>query len=160
MKILGIDPGSTSMGFGVIEATSSSLTTIACGTTNLKQKNLAEKLGALKKEVEAIIAAHKPDAVGIEKLFFAKNKKTAFEVAQARGVILVTLFEADLPIFEFTPAEIKIAVANYGSADKLMVRKMVERLLALKRIPGDDNAADALAVAITTAGAARISSAR
>jgi crossover junction endodeoxyribonuclease RuvC len=144
------------MGFGVIEATNSSLKKISCGTTNLKQKNLAEKLGALRQEVLKILKEYKPEAVGIEKLFFAKNKKTAFEVAQARGVILVTLFESNIPIFEFTPAEIKIAVANYGSADKLMVRKMVERLLDIKTIPGDDNAADALAVAITTYGAAKI----
>jgi crossover junction endodeoxyribonuclease RuvC len=155
MKILGIDPGSTSMGFGVIEATNSSLKKIASGTTNLKQKDLAEKLSALRGEVKQILAEHSPDAVGIEKLFFAKNKKTAFEVAQARGVILVTLYESGVPIFEFTPAEIKIAATNYGSADKLMVRKMVQRLLALKEMSGDDNAADALAVAITTAGKVR-----
>jgi len=156
MKILGIDPGSVSMGFAIIKAQGSSLTSLAYGTTEIKTPELAEKLLRVRTEVLGLLKKYKPDAVGIEKLFFSKNKKTAFEVAQARGVILVTLKEADIPIFEFTPAEIKIAATNYGAADKEMVRKMVGKLLGLEHIAGDDNASDALAVAIAAANSARI----
>lgn len=156
MRILGIDPGSISMGFAVIEEIGSSIKPIVYGSTAIKTKELSEKLLMVRKEVLRLLKEYKPQAVGIEKLFFSKNKKTAFEVAQARGAILVSLTESGLPIYEFTPGEIKLAVTNYGSADKEMVRKMVCRLLALPEIDGDDNAADALAVAITTANQARI----
>ncbi len=158
MRILGIDPGSTSMGYALIEATNSSITPLVYGTTKIKAKDLLGKLADIRQQTQELLKKHKPELAGIEKLFFAANKKTALEVAQARGVILITLLEHKLPILEFTPAEVKVAVTNYGSADKEMVRKMVLRLLALENIDGDDNAVDALAIAITAANHTKLSS--
>ncbi len=156
MRILGIDPGSTSMGYAVIEAEGSSLKSIIYGTTKIKAKDLLGKLALIQKETQAIVKKYKPDLCGVEKLFFAANKKTALEVAQARGVIIVTLLEQRLPIMEFTPAEVKVAITNYGAADKEMIRKMVLRLLNLSDIDGDDNAVDALAIAITTSNQVKL----
>lgn len=148
MIILGIDPGSTSMGFAVLESRKERLTVIEYGTTKIKAKNLPDKLTEIRREVVALLKRRTPDIAGVESLFFAKNKKTALEVAQARGVIVISLVEANVPIVEFTPPQVKIAVANYGLADKEMVRKMVCSILGLKTLKGDDNAADALAIAI------------
>lgn len=156
MKILGIDPGSAAMGFGVIEDSPQGLVHITHGATKLTEKNLAGRLVLIKQQLVTLIREHKPDAAGVEKLFFAKNKKTALEVAQARGVILLTLHEAGLPLVEPTPAEVKQAVTNYGAADKTMVHKMVLRLLNKETLKGDDNAIDALAIAITTANTLRL----
>jgi crossover junction endodeoxyribonuclease RuvC len=152
MKILGIDPGSTSMGFAVLEQSGSTLTPVEYGTTAITKKELPEKLLQLAGILETLLVTHKPKVAGVEKIFFSKNKKTAFEVAQARGVILLVLLKHGLVVHEFTPAQIKIAVSNFGGADKLMVRKMVCKILALPALEGDDNAADALATAIATAG--------
>ena len=151
MRILGIDPGSTKMGFAVLDNQGGVLTPLIYGTTVIKEKNLSEKLLAVRQQLLKIIRTYKPNCVGLEQLFFAKNKKTALEVAHARGVIALTILENKIPLLEFTPAQVKIAVANYGSADKQMVAKMVCAILKLKSIKGDDNAADALAVAIAAA---------
>ncbi len=152
MRILGIDPGSTSMGFAVIEQKPGSLQSLTYGTTDIKKAGgLPAKLVEIKRVLLELIEEHSPDAAGIERLFFSKNKKTAFEVAQARGVILLTLQECSIPIIELTPGEIKLAVTNYGAADKAMVRKMVMLLLNLKTLSADDNASDALATAIAAA---------
>lgn len=153
MIILGIDPGTTAMGFAVIHEQGGALKPITYGTTAISAPTLAEKLTVLEQTVADLIAAHRPDGAGIEKLFFAKNKKTALAVAQARGVILATLQRNNLPIIELAPVEVKMAVTNYGAADKQMVAKMVTHLLGLTRIDGDDNAADALAIAIAAASA-------
>jgi crossover junction endodeoxyribonuclease RuvC len=155
MKILGIDPGSTSMGYAIIEADNNTLKAIHYGTTDIKAKDLIGKLAEIRRQTSELLRSHKPVIAGIEKLFFSVNKKTALEVAQARGVIIITLLEHEIPIVEFTPGQVKIAVANYGSADKLAVRKMVMRLLKLDALSEDDNAADALAVAIATSGQAK-----
>lgn len=151
MKILGIDPGSTSMGFALLTEDSHVLKLVTHGSTTIKLKSLPEKLVRLHKILEKLIKECKPEAAGVEKLFFAKNKKTALEVAHARGVILLTLLEHKIPVYEFTPGEVKIAVTNYGAADKKMVATMAARILGLTTLPGDDNAADAVAVAIATA---------
>ena len=151
MKILGIDPGSTLMGFGLIERLSDgSLKEISSGTTNIKETLLGPKLFLLNRDFRKFLREHKPDIVGVETLFFSKNKKTALEVAHARGVILLAILDQGIPLVEYTPGQIKQAVTNYGSADKKMVKKMVELILKTK-LTGDDNASDALAVAITTA---------
>lgn len=158
MIILGIDPGSTSMGYAVLSQEGSKLTVISYGTTKIKEKDLFGKLTMIRNFVRELVETYEPESIGIEKLFFSTNKKTAFEVAQARGVILITLLEQGVPIIEFTPGEVKVAVTNYGASDKEMVRKMVMRLLDMKELKGDDNASDALAIAIATANSSRISS--
>lgn len=156
MIILGIDPGSTSMGYAVLSEKKGVLSAVAYGTTKIRAADLMSKLTAVRSFVRELTQTYRPDVVGIEKLFFSTNKKTAFEVAQARGVILITLTEHGAPLLEFTPGEVKVAVTNYGSADKAMVQKMVTRLLGLTAFTGDDNASDALAVAIATANAAKL----
>jgi len=151
MKILGIDPGSTSMGFALLTQNAGTLKLITHGSTSIKLKELPAKLVRLHEILEKLILEQKPEAAGVEKLFFSKNKKTALEVAHARGVILLTLLEHNIPLYEFTPGEVKIAVTNYGAADKGMVATMAARILGLSKLAGDDNAADAVAVAIATA---------
>ena len=149
MRILGIDPGSTAMGFAILETTKvGGLVVLHYGATSIKAKELGEKLRLIKSHLEKILKTYRPERAGLERLFFAKNKKTAFEVAQARGVILLTLIEHGLTPVELTPGEIKIAVTNYGAADKQMVAKMVGLLLGISTVNDDDNATDALAVAI------------
>lgn len=152
MKILGIDPGSTSMGFAVLDEKNGQLAVIDYGTTVIKATSLVDKLVLLSNQLEEILRKHKPAVAGVEKLFLARNKKTAFEVSHARGVILLTLAHAGVDIHEITPNEVKVAVTNYGSADKKMIAKMVKAILKIENLRGDDNAADALAVGIATAG--------
>lgn len=156
--ILGIDPGSTSMGFAILEQRGAALRVIEYGTTKVRAKDLLGKLQQIRAQTQELLERHHPHVAGVEALFFAANKKTALEVAQARGAILITLLEHNLPILEFTPPQVKVAVTNYGAADKLMVQKMVMRLLGLEKLTGDDNAADALAIAIATANRARTDS--
>jgi crossover junction endodeoxyribonuclease RuvC len=151
MRILGIDPGSTSMGFALLTQEAGNLKLITHGSTAIKLKELPAKLARLHEILTKLIKEQKPDAAGVEKLFFSKNKKTALEVAHARGVILLTLLEHKVPLYEFTPGEVKIAVTNYGAADKTMVASMAAKILKLPSLAGDDNAADAVAVAIATA---------
>src|SRR3989344_1611580 len=153
MRILGIDPGTTLVGYGIIEENRNELTSITYGVLNIKQTTLAEKLFSLSKKLRALLIEYKPDRVGLEKLYFAKNKKTALEVAQARGVILLELTKAGIPIVELNPSAAKIAVTNYGLADKKMVAKIVQKILKIEKLLSDDNASDALAIAITASRA-------
>ncbi len=157
MRILGIDPGSTSMGYAILDDNKGVFSVIDYGTTSIKATSLTGKLLMLADQLEKILRKHKPAVAGVERLFLAKNKKTAFEVSHARGVILLLLAKQGLQIHEITPNEVKVAVTNYGGADKQMVAKMVGNILNLKKIEGDDNAADALAVAIATAGLIKVS---
>ena len=157
MRILGIDPGSTSMGYAVLDEVRGELRVVAYGTTTIAAKDLPGKLLLLDSQLATIIRAHSPAIAGVERLFLARNKKTAFEVAHARGVIMLSLLKSNIPTYEITPNEVKIAVTNYGGSDKQMVAKMVMKILGLPKLSGDDNAADALAVAIATAGLARTS---
>jgi len=155
MTILGIDPGTAIIGYGVIEESkikSQKLKMIDYGCiTTTPNFSTAERLAKLHLELEALIKKHKPDIVAVEDIFFFKNLKTAIKVSQARGVILLTIAEAKIKIAEYTPLQIKQAVACYGRADKNQVQKMVKVLLGLKEIPKPDDAADALAIAICCA---------
>lgn len=152
MKILGIDPGSALMGYGVIEKNDDgSLTPLTYGVLKITEKTIPEKLLSLANQLEKLLQKTKPDAAGVEQLFFAKNKKTALEVAHARGVIIMKLLEKNIPLLEFTPPQIKIAVTGYGLADKIQVASMTAKILGLETIEADDNASDGLAVAIATA---------
>jgi crossover junction endodeoxyribonuclease RuvC len=149
--ILGLDPGIAKTGYGLVsENPGGSLQLIEFGTI-LTPAGLAdpERLVILYKRLREIILLHRPQGCAVEKLFFQKNVRTAISVGQARGVILLALAESNLIIGEYTPNEIKQAVTGYGSADKRQVQEMVRVLLNLEDIPKPDDAADALAVAIT-----------
>ncbi len=148
---LGIDPGTATTGYGLVrENRDGSLTTIAHGVIlTSKELSQPERLDLLYQQLNKIIVEFKPEICAVEKLFFQKNVKTAIDVGQARGVILLCLAQAGLSIGEYTPNEIKQAVAGYGSADKKQMQEMVRVLLNLESIPKPDDAADALAVAIT-----------
>ncbi len=148
-RILGIDPGFADMGFGVVEEKAGQYQALAYGSLRTKPKQpFADRLFFLSQELEKLIRQYTPQIMAIEELFFFKNVKTALQVGQARGVAILTAAQAGLIIKEFTPLEIKQAVAAYGRAEKRQVQEMVKILLNLKEIPRPDDAADALAAAI------------
>lgn len=150
--ILGIDPGIADTGFGVIEKTDQKMKLIACGSIKTSAKlDFIKRLQTLHKELIEIIKKYRPNCVAVEQLFFCKNVKTALMVGQARGVCLMTIAENNLPIFEYTPLQVKQALTSYGKADKNQVGQMVRVMLNLKAVPKPDDAADALAIAITCA---------
>lgn len=152
MIILGIDPGTATTGFGLIEKNKSNLKLLKYGCVKTSANlSTAERLDKLYKELNSLIKKSKPDIAAVEDIFFFKNLKTAIKVSQARGVILLTIAKAKIPVAEYTPLQIKQAVACYGRAEKIQVQKMVKILLGLKEIPKPDDAADALAVAICCA---------
>ncbi len=151
LRILGIDPGSSRIGFGLIEKKGSILSLIKTGVIEIPKGDAAEKLNALATEFKKLIAESKPDAIGIEKLFFSKNVKTGIEVAQARGLLL-HLASGAASVYEFTPQQVKVATTNYGGADKKAVARMVAMILKVPPLRILDDATDALAVAIATAG--------
>ncbi|MBU1130902.1 crossover junction endodeoxyribonuclease RuvC [Patescibacteria group bacterium] len=151
-KILGIDPGLADTGYGLIEKQSQNIKMIACGSIKTSSKDdFIKRLEKIHQELVKIIKKYKPQIAAVEQLFFCKNVKTALLVGQARGVCLMTIAEHRLPIYEYTPLQIKLALTSYGRADKQQVGQMVKVLLNLKNVPKPDDAADALAVAITCA---------
>lgn len=149
-RILGIDPGTGILGFGVIDVTGSTSRLVDAGVirTPVKEDD-AVRLQTIYEELTDIIAATKPGVMSVEKLFFAQNVTTAMTVAQARGVVLLAGKQAGLRIFEYTPLQIKQALTGYGRADKKQIQEMVRVLLGLKEVPKPDDCADALAAAIT-----------
>lgn len=149
MIILGIDPGTATTGYGVIKKRSNKLDLVDYGCINTKSDLLLPKrLDNIYKELKKIIKIYKPNILVTEKLFFFKNLKTAISVSQAQGVIFLAAQKAKVPIFEYTPLQVKQAMAGYGRADKKQIQKMVKVLLDLDEIPKPDDAADALALAI------------
>jgi crossover junction endodeoxyribonuclease RuvC len=148
---LGIDPGIATTGYGLVRLeVDGSLTMVSYGVLlTPKEDNIPARLEKLYRELRALLKKHKPDTAAVEKLFFQRNVSTAIAVGQARGVALLALQQAGIESFEYTPNEVKQAVAGYGSADKKQVQDMVRVLLQLKEIPRPDDAADALAIAIT-----------
>lgn len=157
MRILGIDPGTGILGFGVIQADGRRAQLIDAGVirTPVKEDD-AIRLETIFDELTEIIKTTKPDTVSVEKLFFAQNVTTAITVAQARGVVLLCARQAGLPIFEYTPLQIKQSVTGYGRADKKQIQEMVRVLLNLQEVPKPDDAADALAAALTHAAVAHV----
>lgn len=149
MVILGIDPGTATTGYGIIEKERGKLACIQFGCIKTPYGvDQAIRLHILREALLAILGKYKPTLAGVEQLFFVKNIKTALSVAEARGVILETLQSKGLTVLECTPLQVKQAVTGYGKADKIQVQKMVKILLQLTDIPKPDDAADALAVAI------------
>lgn len=148
--ILGIDPGLATTGYGVIQKEKDGSFKMICNgiISTAADQIFASRLQEIHQQLNEIIKKYRPDKFAVEELFFCKNVKTALAVGHARGVIVLTASQNSLPIFEFTPLQIKQAVASYGRADKKQVQSMVKILLNLKTIPKPDDAADALAVAI------------
>ncbi len=149
--VLGIDPGTATTGYGLVrDRKDGSLESIEYGTIQTPPGIQAHKrLSLLFSKLNELLLLHRPDSCAVEKLFFQSNVKTAIAVGQARGVVLLAISEAGLEMSEYTPNEVKQAVAGYGSAGKKQVQEMVRVLLGLPDIPRPDDAADALAIAIT-----------
>jgi crossover junction endodeoxyribonuclease RuvC len=157
MRVVGIDPGTATTGYGVIEETAGKLTLIAFGTVCTgAEVPMPLRLLELHDRLTELLALHAPDTAAVESLFFQKNIRTAITVGQARGVILLTLARGGVPVSEYTPQEIKQAVAGFGGAEKKQVQAMVRAILALQETPKPDDAADALAVAICHAHSYKI----
>jgi len=152
--VLGIDPGTAATGYGIVERSGSRLRALDYGCVEtLPAQTLAVRLMEIHRSVSALIAQHRPSMVGVERLFFNRNVQTAFAVGQARGVVLLAAAQAGLPVFEYGPHEVKMAVTGYGRADKRQVQQMVQVVLGMDVLPRPDDAADALAVAICLAHA-------
>lgn len=153
MTILGIDPGIARTGWGVIEKVNSSklkVESFGCIETKVGLP-IERRLQIIREQLVQIIKKYKPQALGIEELFFNTNAKTALIVGQARGVVIVTAADLGLEVFSYTPLQVKTAVTGYGRAEKGQMGKMVKMLLGLKEIPKPDDTADALAIALTCA---------
>jgi len=156
-RIIGIDPGFGRTGYGIVEKQGSDWIHVAHGCIETKAGELfVDRLDTLHTELKKILDEYKPNQAAVEELFFSKNVKTATDVGQARGVILLTLRQIGLPIDEFKPNEVKQAVTGYGNADKEQMQKMVMVNLSLTIKPTPDDAADALAVALTCAATLKI----
>jgi crossover junction endodeoxyribonuclease RuvC len=150
MRILGIDPGTGILGFGIIEVNKGQAQIVDAGVirTPVKEDD-AVRLQTIFDELTDIIVSTKPQEMSVEKLFFAQNVTTAMTVAQARGVVLLCGMQAGLKIYEYTPQQIKQALTGYGKAEKKQIQEMVRVILKLKVVPKPDDCADALAAAIT-----------
>jgi crossover junction endodeoxyribonuclease RuvC len=151
MRILGIDPGTAAMGYGIVEVVDEPCLVEYGVLSSSRQLALPQRLlrlFGLFELLEALIERFEPDAVAVEELFFARNVTTAFAVGQARGVVLLAAARHNLPVAEYKPAEVKQAVVGYGRADKPQVQQMVQIALGLGELPRPDDAADALAIAL------------
>ncbi|MBX7259363.1 MAG: crossover junction endodeoxyribonuclease RuvC [Candidatus Hydrogenedentes bacterium] len=157
MRVLGIDPGTATTGYGIVEGKGSRLRYIAHGAiTTPAGQSFSTRLKTIFEEVSRLIQQHAPDAVAIEKIYFSQNVTTGIAVAQARGVIALAAELAGKPIGEFSPLEVKNAVVGYGKATKQQVQEMVKILLTLDARPKPDDAADALALAICQVHAGKL----
>jgi crossover junction endodeoxyribonuclease RuvC len=160
MVVIGIDPGTAITGYGLVrEEVDGRLVTVDYGAILTPKKTpMEERLLQLFEGLKGVLALHQPERAAVEKLFFQRNVRTALSVGQARGVVLLALAQASLPISEYTPMEIKQAITGYGGADKRQIQHMVRALLELDEVPQPDDAADALAVAICHLHSARMES--
>ena len=155
MVILGIDPGVAIVGYGVVECVGGNFRCLEYGCITTPAHTLLEhRLSEIYSGMTELIKRHRPDCMSVEELFFNNNQKTAVDVAQARGVILLAADQAGLPIYEYTPLQVKSAVVGYGRAEKQQVMYMVRQYLHMKETPKPDDAADAIAVAICHGSAA------
>ena len=155
MIVLGIDPGFAIVGWGVIDYSANRHRPIAFGAiTTRAHVDFNLRLRQIYDDMTELLSRSKPDAVAVEKLFFTTNATTGIQVAQARGVILLAAQQAGVPVYEYTPLQVKTAVTGYGKARKPQVMEMTRRLLHLKEVPKPDDTADALAIAIAHTQAA------
>lgn len=157
MLILGLDPGTAITGYGLVRDVEGRLSAVDYGViTTPSGAELDKRLLQIYQELSALISRHKPDAMAVEKLFFSRNVRTAMAVGQARGVVLLTAALAGVPVYEYTPLEVKQAIVGYGGAEKQQVQQMVKLLLNLAEVPQPDDAADAIAVAVCHLHSARL----
>lgn len=158
MRILGIDPGTGILGFGVIDTDARGKATLVDAgviRTPVKQAD-SERLLTIYEELEEIISITKPEVMSVEKLFFSANVKTAMSVSQARGVVLLLGQQHGMMLYEYTPQHIKLALTGHGKADKKQVQEMVKIILGLNEVPKPDDCADAIAAALTCAQSIRV----
>jgi crossover junction endodeoxyribonuclease RuvC len=154
--VLGIDPGTAALGYGIVERSGGRLREVdhGCLVTSA-DLSMPERLLAIHVLVDELIGTHQPDLVAVERLFFSRNAQTAFAVGQARGVVLLAAAQHGTAVREATPSEVKVAVTGYGAADKAQVARMVRIVLGMTELPRPDDAADALAIATWAANAER-----
>ncbi|HHV62031.1 MAG TPA: crossover junction endodeoxyribonuclease RuvC [Firmicutes bacterium] len=149
MLVIGIDPGTATTGYGIVRNSAGRLIAVDYGYIKTPAREKPEaRLEEIYLGVQALIDRYRPDAVAVEELFFNRNAKTALAVGQARGVILLAVARSRVELFEYTPLQVKQAIAGYGRADKAQMQRMIKLLLGLTEIPSPDDAADALAVAV------------
>ena len=159
MRILGIDPGIAIVGYGVIDKEGNRYKTVAYdAVTTRAHTPLEERLEAVYNGINEIIKTYKPDAMSIEELFFNNNAKTALTVGQARGVIILAAVQNHLPVYEYTPLQVKQALTGYGRASKGQIQQMMKSMLGLTQIPKPDDVADALAIAVCHGNSMRFNS--
>lgn len=152
MRILGLDPGTATTGYGFIDAIDGRLSLVAYGVISTPSTDPApRRLQSIFNQLQTLLALHQPDTAGVEQVFFGRNITTAIAVGQARGVLLLALAEGGVDVSEYSPPKVKEAVTGYGKAEKAQVQLMVRHLLDLAETPHPDDAADALAVAIAHA---------
>ncbi len=150
MRILGIDPGTGILGFGVIDVDGPNIKMVDAGVIRTHKDDSDEaRLLEIYECLQEIITLNKPDVMSVERLFFGRNVTTVMTVSQARGIVLLVAAQDKIPVHEYTPMQIKMALTGYGKADKKQIQEMVRATLKLKDIPKPDDAADALAAAIT-----------
>ena len=156
--VLGIDPGTAITGYGLVRENDDGLALLDCGAiTTPAGQPLAIRLQAIYQGLAGLIHDYQPEEAAVEELFFSRNVRTALSVGHARGVVLLALADAGLPIYEYKPLEVKQAIAGYGGADKRQVQEMVRMFLGLDEVPQPDDAADAVAVAFCHLQSARLS---
>ena len=155
MIVLGIDPGTAALGYGIVEAAAGTVREVdhGCLVTS-PDSGLPDRLLAIHTLVTDLLALHEPAVVAVERLFFSRNVQTAMGVGQARGVVLLAAAQHGVPVREATPNEVKSAIAGYGAADKAQVQRMVQMVLGMAALPTPDDAADALAIAVWAANTA------
>lgn len=157
LLVLGIDPGIARVGYGIVSITNGTPFCVIYGCMETRASvSLAHRLKELYEKLSSLVVQHRPAAAAIEKIFFAKNTKTALDVSHARGIMLLALSQANIPIFEYTPLQVKRAVTGYGRAEKKQMQKMVQTLLSLPSMPRPDDAADALALALCASSSFRL----
>lgn len=156
MRILGLDPGLAILGFGIIDEEGNKLKLVDYGIINSEPDiTFPERLKLLYDDLDFLINRYKPDIVAVEELFYNRNATTAIKVAQARGIQVLCCQQHDLPLYEFTPLQVKQTITGYGRADKKQVQLMVKSLLNMDHMPQPDDAADAIAIAICLSFAGR-----
>lgn len=157
MLVLGIDPGTAITGYGLVREDEQGLALVACGIIGTPAgEPLSLRLQTIYRGLAAIIGEHRPDQAAVEELFFSRNARTALAVGHARGVTLLAVADAGVPLHEYKPLEVKQAITGYGGADKRQVQEMVRMLLHLDSVPKPDDAADAVAIAVCHVHSARM----
>lgn len=161
MRVIGIDPGTATTGFGLVERTGGRVAGVSYGVIRTEAGTAAAaRLAKIHRQLGELIQRHAPEAAAVEEIFFNHNVRSALSVGQARGVCLLAAARADLAVYDYTPPQVKMAVAGYGRARKGQVQRMVQSLLGLEELPRPDDAADALAVAICCLHSRRTAAAR